>query len=1741
MKKSIKGLASIAVIAVMTIVLSILFSNKVFAWMPPTLAANNSTGVFPQVYLQNRTITLAEDRWNYLTQRWQADITGGNILCGDQGKAIRSGHFDPTIYYAEDLPTYNSSMNDYYVPSLTETAVREFRAGNRRNIQATGTSVSDSVANLAKDEGAMIRFPILNLAGTSESDILSSVRVTARSQMAKIHGLLSGEEKPTDLEVTINPVNTYHEWNGDPNLGPQVGVMETGTRAENGYEIVESGEYTSDAGGKDAQVAYVLSVMEDVYGTGNYTKEYNEEDIQTAFWMLVDPDGIESLHKLTAKGKELYQKSVEYAKFLQETSGGYKTEVDTSNAQIIVNQGTDEYIVGPFTATYPDYEDISYIKSIYLTSDSGMLLVDEQHQDFEVICKGAETGVPGSNGITKIYPKSGEPFFIKFSAAKLNYPNTVQLHVQTEHIAKCSVGYEKYDSKMNIYRYIGYTETSGPYAMTMGNISVTVNVSYEENNPKLEYYTGHTQWCLDNNTSGRDDENFTCCGGKRYERWVDNWVSKKGSVTYDGTVYQPYVKMDEDPETTETAQPLPCTTGGYRQFEVTEATGGVVGGKNPVPPTTIVPPPPPENPPDEPPTIILTFELGGTVWVDKDGGKESIGDSHYGSGDTPMSGVPVYLYREDGTLIATSTTDANGNYAFANLNAMYKYYVKFRYNAQYYEPVQYVSPYNGNWTTNSNGTDVRSERLEINARFQTISASPDNYTRPGGGSNTTYTRDQLEAAGAIDQFGNLTGGSSSQSAYVVDCQLESFTGNGSIDLYPVEDIFVIDYAQNQLSRTIINAAPIYEKLLHINQGYKERQDVDLALKKDVEKATLEINGKTHVYEYDKRSEANDPNYDGTFDISVRISDGYYSTEYSRELYKSDYAYKVSQYGENYADYGKDKDDELRIFVTYKLTVRNQSMSIRGRIDEIVDYYDADYTFVPERSYIQWSDGSTNNNPDIFSVGSSKLGSTPGNISGYNKVYVTGGDRYLNSGEKVTYYLTYEVNKTTDSNGENWIILDEELESGVAIGVGKENIAEINRYSTIYADGTQVPNVGDVGGLPAGLIDVDSNPGNVEDTGIGKDTGINDSVYERFEDDSDKAPNIRIILYRDDEENRVIQGTIWEDDRNVNDNSINRGTTATGDGIRDEDETKINGVTVQLVEIMDNGTEFVWREFGDHSQDYTQPIETIGKGTGSGTQAEETPIINVANLVENYRFTGDYTGQYVFKSFMPGNYVVRYIYGDTVRTVLVNDTSESEEAKNVSSVYGEQGLNAKSYNGHDYKSTTYQAGLGTYDGNNTHASYVYDIAKSDATSVVSDAKDLKTLDNINTTMSDLNSRAEVIDYSDNDLTNHIAEVLASYREQPSYNGTAYNQTQVQSLVQELMDRTKMTAETGTMNIEFEYNTATTGNNGNNNQTRYVVANVDLGLEERPKAQLAVEKEVTNVRLTLANGTVLFDAETTASNVLWQDHKYYQAGYNNGLLDGSKFSTITAIRNLNSTKFGLIQLTMDEELMHGATIRITYNITVRNVGEADYNDDNFYYTGVASDTGTIVRTTANQVIDYIANNLQFYAADNSSWQVISQDDLLNNGLVNTALTDNIAQYNTIISTSDSAAIVNTPLVPNIYKERIDNNAQDSVSDPLVLTQLITAENDTDDLTYRNIVEIVRTSNTVGRKNEYSVGGNQDPSKDPQEMDSDRSETVRILPPFGETGIYYIIAITIIAAVGIIIVGVIFIKKKVLKRKE
>ena len=73
------------------------------------------------------------------------------------------------------------------------------------------------------------------------------------------------------------------------------------------------------------------------------------------------------------------------------------------------------------------------------------------------------------------------------------------------------------------------------------------------------------------------------------------------------------------------------------------------------------------------------------------------------------------------------------------------------------------------------------------------------------------------------------------------------------------------------------------------------------------------------------------------------------------------------------------------------------------------------------------------------------------------------------------------------------------------------------------------------------------------------------------------------------------------------------------------------------------------------------------------------------------------------------------------------------------------------------------------------------------------------------------------------------------------------------------------------------------------------------------------------------------------------------------------------------------------MQGANIRISYELKVTNVGETDYEGEDFYYKGTGA--GTIVTTKADIVADYVANNLNFKTDNNNGtgWQITTSGDL------------------------------------------------------------------------------------------------------------------------------------------------------------
>lgn len=972
------------------------------------------------------------------------------------------------------------------------------------------------------------------------------------------------------------------------------------------------------------------------------------------------------------------------------------------------------------------------------------------------------------------------------------------------------------------------------------------------------------------------------------------------------------------------------------------------------------------------------------------------------------------------------------------------------------------------------------------------------------------------------------------------------------DLYPVYDDFIInktidmtyDTAEEARSleydlteETIEGSVykPIYPGQFYVNQGLWRRQEVDLALRKDILYAATRINGKTEVYEYNKRNEltaeqkdelrrlrqvyeqngrkpsdyqaylaakaqfeqANKPN-DGKEDywqIQLRMRDynNYYSGNYTKELYTADYNYRSASTNKA----GEDK--ELQLYVTYKITVRNVSESILGEITEIVDYFDKDYTYRDDLSWVMYKRNSNSNNLEeinftesdyyetidqlklndkISSNNKGTQSSTSGQYearssecrsdmtSDYNDIYIKGlAGKKLASGEEAFIYLTFEVNK---QNGK--VITDED-------NTLKQNYVEINGYKTYYKDGTQLPNGVTKGSNDvAGLIDINSTPGNLckED--------LEGNKYEKnFENDTDRAKSIKVIVEEDFI--RSINGNVWEDQRTQ---TVSQAII--GDGMRQGSEIGVTGATVELVERLADGSEYVWQT------------------------------------------TKTQNGKYEFKTdkdnkiyIIPGNYFIRFHYGDT--TATANTTANG-------------GSNTTSYNGQDFKSTVYQKDMKNgkeldeykdtkiegYDGKyqGTEVGY-YDIKQLDTLrgsgNNFSDAKDI------------WSEREKVINYSNNQVTNGKAEILAS----PYTTGNTA----------ELINNTKMTAVTGLIVLEGEYNrTGTDGDagtsNGENNYRygndyngNYTLNDVDLGITERPKAALELGKKITNVQIKLANGNILFDANKGMTDLQWRSGSPYKL--NEGIKNHKypeyygasqdRYAYRTSVKALVDSKYdsqgnnGLIVATMDEELMQGANIKISYLLTVTNVGETDYEGQDFYYKGTGA--GTVVTTKADIVADYVANNLNFKTDNNNGtgWQITDSNAL---ELSNDAKAG-ATKYNNIIRTSN----LNKALTPG-----------DNTTVGLVLTQLINPENSTDDKTYDNIAEITTISNTVGRRMAYSIQGNQDPTKTPAEVDSVKSERVTILPPFGSGNIVVYIAITA-GVLAILTVGIIFIKKKVLNK--
>lgn len=1196
---------------------------------------------------------------------------------------------------------------------------------------------------------------------------------------------------------------------------------------------------------------------------------------------------------------------------------------------------------------------------------------------------------------------------------------------------------------------------------------------------------------------------------------------------------------------------------------------------------------------------IKLISIGGNVWEDAKTGKASLGDginSTTNNVDKNLENIKVSLYTEDMKLaelmpadsvtniynrINPTLTDANGNYKFEGVDESKKYYVVFEYDGQVYMPTEYLAKGisgdtiqnynsveemlgeltnigtgrdNGNsgstggkntgtgtntgsgkntqtntewfekWKANSKASEFETNtgkntiegRQTFNNRFAEIGASPKNYISKNTLGISTYLVEEEgiyynKSYTRLELMGYTLKKTSKGVAYVQDkIQLVDgykynkygtldYDDNGAITSewseglisqkikefivanrhYPNEaekvriyrsivgDMndneawnklqFIEDCKMSALTKSPFNSGIEYyptnknatfgTDLLtnYVNLGLWRRQEFNAQLTKDVVEVTTTNtkNGNSDKTVFNGKTYALDSIKDYINDYTNAIKDNNGKINLAKQYADSQqgiYIYRLN------AQYYYNKYYDRPIKQSEYMGQRNLEVEIKYRIT-VYNLSQSLETQITE--VVDYYDDSLQLTSAVVNTNGKNISNDKSSAVS-ESIYGQVTEKSFPGFNKV--YIRLQNKQLATGEG---ITIDltykvkrmalQGFEGYINIGE-KTNIAEINGYKTYYSANTSTPNRhGAIIGnntTVAGLVDVNSTPGNLETM-----EEITNGVIN-FEDDSDKTTATLTITDDGDDPTPP--------DNPNNPTPIDSTNTISGcvwednnkNGIRDSGEEKIAGVKVALCTRINDqlGT-------GEKQVDWIQRYneKNYNKYTYKVVKEETT----------------DQNGEYSFKDVEKGYYYVLFGYGLDDATVLTNN-KENETNK----ILGKTGSNTKSYNGQDYKSTIFQANLenGEYD-----LEKIKEYDKNLNDKYVSDAID------------DWERVKEVNEYS-KIQTNHIAEVLASPTKVPTYLGEQYGSDLMGKLVDELTTNTWKIAKTP----KIEVKEVKDGER---------IPNVDLGLVERPKTQLQITNNVENVKVTLSDGSIVFDATQTAEatkgnetkNVIWKSNRSATKG-------------ITG---------GFIQLYLDEELMYGATIQITYKMQINELNDYVEYEGLEYYAKGRTNSENKVESKAKKLVCYIPNKMQLNETGN--WKTTNIDTIIDKNLVNDKLKDTISSQSNTISKIEA---------DNINNAYLNNNM-------LTISQLITKESAQGG--YECKVEIVELENAVGRRMETSIVGNFNPANDPVENDEAKAEDVTVMPPFGIGQVFYYILTIVIA--GMLVVGIIFIKKKVL----
>ena len=524
-------------------------------------------------------------------------------------------------------------------------------------------------------------------------------------------------------------------------------------------------------------------------------------------------------------------------------------------------------------------------------------------------------------------------------------------------------------------------------------------------------------------------------------------------------------------------------------------------------------------------------KLSGYVWLDKIYGKQSLRndlfkDNDYDSSDMLLDGITVRVMDKTTGQIAKDkngnelkgTTANGGAYLFTDveIDKLNDYYIEFEYDGlTYTNVVPHRDRDNG-----SKAAESSANRNAFNKNFSSVEGKTETtgFTRDSNGNEKhqlSYLLNQNEHSSTLINNGQ----------YPITAQT-SETG------YYIRDHFT--YGQ--------------EEIKYINLGLYEREQPDMALLKDIQNVRVAVNGYQHVYNYAQRF-VNQGEYGDGFNVGVKFGNKYGSMSYSRAVYKADYEYTNEQ----------DASKELKVYITYKLQMKNESSNLITQINSLVDYYDSRYNLTKVGTGLDDNGGVT--------------GEVNHTESDYNANYKK---TIINANAKI------DAQKTSD------IYVEFELNRDAVINIlsykeNLDNVAEINSYSIFDTNGN----------VYAG-IDKDSNPGNAVPGEV-----------TSYQDDTDSAPALKLEVA----DAREMSGKVFLD---ATSGELMTGKVRQGNGQYDDGEKGIPGVAVTLTE--NTGSGKVYTATTDENADFYINNYIPGDYTLTYTWGDQT------YTVQNYKGT-----------------------------------------------------------------------------------------------------------------------------------------------------------------------------------------------------------------------------------------------------------------------------------------------------------------------------------------------------------------------------------------------------------------------------------------------------------------------------------------------------------------------------------------